>query len=49
MCVSDDIIADIPDTFGVKFVSESQVTERHLASCCNGSIIYMFHHLECTF
>jgi len=49
MYVSNAIIADIPDTFGIKFVSESQVTERHFASCCNGNIIYKLRHRECTF
>ena len=37
--MSNAIIAGIPDTFEVKFVSESQVPERHLVvSCCNGGI-----------
>jgi len=37
--MSNSIIAGIPDTFGVKFVRESRVSERHLvASCCNGGI-----------
>jgi len=30
-------------------VSEIQVTERHLASCCNGRIIYKLCHRDCTF
>ena len=47
--MSSAIIADIQDTFEVKFVSESQVTKRLFASFCNGGIICKLRHRECTF
>jgi len=49
MYVSNAIIADIPDTFEVKFVSECQVMDGHPASCCIGSINYKSRQRECTF